>query len=72
MGINDVMVTCFRNQYKQRHNTLKKALVEVEDTYGLNVKNLHVKTAINKKDIYTHSPFLKAIKAVKRRASLVR
>ena len=26
MGINEVMVTCFRNQYKQRHNTLKKAL----------------------------------------------
>ena len=37
MGINETMVTCFRNQYKQRHNTLKKALTEVEDTYGITV-----------------------------------
>ena len=37
MGINETMVTCFRNQYKQRHNTLKKALVEVTDTYGITV-----------------------------------
>lgn len=40
MGINDVMVTCFRNQYKQRHNTLKKALKEVEDTYGMKVSSM--------------------------------
>ena len=40
MGINEVMVTCFRNQYKQRHLTLKKALKEVEDTYGICVTKL--------------------------------
>ena len=37
MGINEKMVRCYRNQYKQRHNTLKKALVEVEDQYNLKV-----------------------------------
>ena len=39
MGINETMVTCFKNQYKQRHNTLKKALIEVQDTYGIHVTN---------------------------------
>ena len=37
MGINEKMVMCYRNQYKQRHNTLKKALAEVEDQYNIKV-----------------------------------
>ena len=37
MGINEKMVQCYRNQYKQRHNTLKKALAEVEDQYNIKV-----------------------------------
>ena len=37
MGINEEKVTYFRNQYKQRHNTLKKSLLELEDAHGIHV-----------------------------------
>lgn len=37
MGINEKTVQRHRDQYKQRHCTLKKALAEVEDQYNIRV-----------------------------------